>query len=1027
MIGKDPHSEDPSPFRLGPVDLPRNPLKRRTVTTMTEPLTLGLVASKIVGPTVTWLLRQAPRWLKPTLKSPDRHVIDEAAQWFDEQLTATPQIGNVLPHTYLRSPEFTTLLRQILLFKISGRIVADNGPLLAEIQVGLKLHQEEEFDSQACQSLLRLTVGLAELLMNYCGLNTNDLNDSIDQEGHRAALESYLLSIDTQIRHLSNPTELSMKEIGEALSRYRVSAAKVFGKIQPPNTEGAAPVPINDLYVTPSLEISSKGLQRQLESQDLVNLRRCVVLGDPGGGKTTLTRKLSFDLITADDRDANPIPAVVVLRDFGAHLRQNGGTVAQYLSEVFRSVHQTDLSPQAVEWCLNTGQFFVIFDGLDELLETESRQRIAQIIDSFEAVYPDCRILVTSRRVGYAQAPLDDSVFQVVQLGDLDHLRVEDYVNKWFETQSQLSAERRKILAAGFIEESRLVDDLRRNPLMLALMCTIYRAEAYIPRNRPDVYEKCSRMLFDRWDRHRGLMKPFEFEAHIEPALMEIAYKIYQDPDISTGVPESKLVDMAADYLQTWQFDDAVKARHAAREFISFCRGRAWVFSDVGLDAAEESLYQFTHRTFLEFFAASHLARTQTTVESLCEILLPHLEQSGWDVVGQLAIQVKTRGLQGGPDLAVHRLLHLASESHSNLSRFNILSFVSRCLSFLVTSPPTTRNAVSAIISGAFEIIRNAESEPDDAAAQAQLEPSRVVDSLLAPLKLAGRETKPIVYETYLKSLIAALDREDGVALEVACRVCSNFADAERGADAWIGPDNSDDKEALLAAALSQMVQHESQWGWANIWRYYDEHLSYRELYELEGHGATILPTPIIGRSEFFIAPGFVAANQMARRACSSATRWSIDEIGAIVTAAAEWILASPPPRSSEEFPFLFGGASDASDASDLHREYTELELLSGLIILAAASEGSESDGNNADKLLRITEGHFEPFKEMASVRPAPNLSDADDVTRLRERLLRWCLNGEPFCSSEKIAGEDQDDVQSQSDQPPSTIDVEGG
>ena len=996
--------------------------RHRNVSTMTEPVTASVIMAKaLIAPTVSWLVRQAPRWLKPTIGSPSRKVVGEAAVWFDEHLRADDQLGTKIPHAYLRSPEFTTLLRQIIVFKVSGRIVTEDGPLLSETRVGLELYGEDGFDIEACQSLLRLTTGLADLLLEYCGLSTDDLNDSIDKEGHRAALESYLLSIDNQIRHLSEPAAISMQEISDSLSRYRVSAAKAFGKIQPPNTEGAAPVPINNLYVAPSLDMSSKGQHRRPELHELLDLPRCAILGDPGGGKTTLVRKLSFDLITGGDEYANLIPVVVVLRDFGAHLRQNGGTVAQYLSEVFRSAHQTDLSPRAIEWCLNTGQFYVIFDGLDELLETESRQRIAQVIDSFEAVYPDCRILVTSRRVGYSQAPLDDSVFQVVQLGDLDGDRVTDYVNKWFETQSELTPEQRKKMASSFIEESRLVDDLRRNPLMLALMCTIYRAESYIPRNRPDVYEKCSRMLFDRWDRHRGLLKPFEFEAHVEPALMEIAYRVYQDPDIQTGLPESQLVDMAADYLEAWQFDDTVKARHAAREFITFCRGRAWVFTDVGLDAAEESLYQFTHRTFLEFFAASHLARTQATVESLCEFLLPHLEQSGWDVVGQLAIQVKTRGLQGGPDEAVNRLLRFVSESDSRVSRFNVLSFVSRSLSFLVTSPSTTRMAVSAIIAEGFEIIgnassdsSNASSDPNDVANQTEFEPGRVIDGLLTPLKLATREIKRIVYETYIRSLAAALSREEGLALESACYVSATMEETQGELDPW-GTD-SEEKSGLTASFLSHMRQHELDWPWANLWRFYTGgDLSFERLYELERHGATILPTPIMGGGAFYLAPAVVAANSMAHNACTAEATWSIDEIGALVTTAAEWILTNPPRNAAgrNAFPFMYGRESDEPDQ---HREYTELELLSGLVVLAAASEANSQARSLIESfsqarsliesLSRISVGHFEALGDMVSNSAATVHFDNENAMLLYNRLRSWCLQGETFCPLETTGGE---------------------
>ena len=54
----------------------------------------------------------------------------------------------------------------------------------------------------------------------------------------------------------------------------------------------------------------------------------------------------------------------------------------------------------------------------------------------------------------------------------------------------------------------------------------------------------------------------------------------------------------------------------AAREFVEFCRGRMWVFTDAGTTVSGQRLYGFTHRTFLEYFAAKvdrSIRRGQTT------------------------------------------------------------------------------------------------------------------------------------------------------------------------------------------------------------------------------------------------------------------------------------------------------------------------------------------------------------------------------------------------------------------------------
>ena len=68
--------------------------------------------------------------------------------------------------------------------------------------------------------------------------------------------------------------------------------------------------------------------------------------------------------------------------------------------------------------------------------------------------------------------------------GSVEH---DPAVAKWFDADVDLTDDQRRKKAQGFIAESRNITDLRSNPLMLALLCNIYRGEGHIPRNRPAV------------------------------------------------------------------------------------------------------------------------------------------------------------------------------------------------------------------------------------------------------------------------------------------------------------------------------------------------------------------------------------------------------------------------------------------------------------------------------------------------------------------------------------------------------------
>jgi hypothetical protein len=439
-------------------------------------------------------------------------------------------------------------------------------------------------------------------------------------------------------------------------------------------------------------------------SDFLSGIYRAVLLGNPGGGKSTFTLKLCHVLATCylerlfAGREVTPI--LVVLRDYGAKKKELNCSILQFIETTANSDYQIQPPSKAFEYLLLNGRALVIFDGLDELLDTSYRQEISSDVESFCNLYPSVPVLVTSREVGYDQAPLDQEKFEIFRLAPFDEGQVQEYATKWFDVNTDLTLKQRQQKVAAFLEESKPVPDLRSNPLLLALMCNIYRGEGYIPKKKPDVYGKCAEMLFERWDKGRGIQVPLpikKIEFQIKYTMMYLAHWIYSDEALQSGVTERKLVAKAADYLCLKRFEDRDEAEQAAREFIEFCRGRAWVFTDTGTTKEGDRLYQFTHRTFLEYFTASYLKRTYSTPDRLAEVLLPKIAKQEWDVVAQLAFQLQNNDTEDAGDDLLSILIEKAAKTEGE-EVWKLLSFATRTLEFMVLSPSVTRTITTACI-----------------------------------------------------------------------------------------------------------------------------------------------------------------------------------------------------------------------------------------------------------------------------------------------------------------------------------------
>ena len=487
------------------------------------------------------------------------------------------------------------------------------------------------------------------------------------------------------------------------LTRYRAHVVEQHGKLEPPDFERRRRVPIADIHVPTMIheerhpERGRLALDTEPPSMTVWELAdrldRTVLLGDPGGGKTTASTVLMHHF-ASDARQR--IPFLVTLRNFAAE-DPPARSVVGFIEHELETLYQCPAPPGSVELLLLTGRAVVIFDGLDELLDSSRRADVATRIERFCAEYPLAPTLVTSRVIGYDQARLDESQFTAYRLGGFRNEHVAEYARKWFALDEGAHPDD----ADAFISESEGVPDLRSNPLLLSLICILYRGEGSLPRNRAEVYEQCANLLFRRWDARRHIHQNLRAGRLIEPALRHLAAYLASRADTEYSVPERELIAVTSAFLHGKGFESYEEALDAACEFIEFCRGRLWVFSDTGTATNGARLYGFTHRTFMEYFAAAQLAYDSDTPEKLANTIAPHIARGEWEVVGELAVQIKDRTSTDGADRFYKTLLG-ERRRRSAAGRSHILQFLARSLRSVDPSPQVTRELTGEIVNFLF-------------------------------------------------------------------------------------------------------------------------------------------------------------------------------------------------------------------------------------------------------------------------------------------------------------------------------------
>ena len=336
--------------------------------------------------------------------------------------------------------------------------------------------------------------------------------------------------------------------------------------------------------------------------------QRIMVLADPGMGKSTLLRREVC--LTAQEERQSLKNNTKKLEEIVFPLFLRLSDLAETPEEIIDAIPvliQRECSEMATEvmellWeKLKIGKCLLLLDALDEV-PTEHRKRLFEKLNRFAQRKPPCRIICTSRIVGYGGAFVQGA--KEVEIVPFSQKQIEEYIETWFRNAAGY-LNHDAVSASSLIRELRNKPQIRglaQNPLLLSLICSLYQEKGLmLPARRCQVYEQAVRYMLGKWSKKRN---PELNDAWIDAKtelLEELAYQFSCDgKEIFTLRELRKMID---EYLRSGNastdFDNL-----KASQLITELSEQDGILQKLHKDGDQ---YLFLHRTFQEYLTACYL------------------------------------------------------------------------------------------------------------------------------------------------------------------------------------------------------------------------------------------------------------------------------------------------------------------------------------------------------------------------------------------------------------------------------------
>lgn len=327
--------------------------------------------------------------------------------------------------------------------------------------------------------------------------------------------------------------------------------------------------------------------QQTIDTADVNNVlnigHKIIITGTGGIGKSMLMKHFFLNAI----KETSYIPVLVELRGLNEYAAEDI-SIETYIYNVL-TTFGFKLEEEYYRYSLETGCYLILFDGYDEVKNSNS-QKVTHEIINFSNKYAENHIILSSR-------PLDEFIgwsdFQEYSTVALNKTQALSLISK-LDYDKELKEKFYKQLDEELFEK---YESFASNPLLLTIMLMTFEERVSIPDSKTDFYEQAFSTLFHKHD----AMKKGKYKRE---KISGLGYEDFKK--VFSYFCFRSFFKNQYEFTEKSALENIAKAKEKVYSFGDFSESDYLedMTKAVCMLVHEGLNYRFSHRSFQEYFAA---------------------------------------------------------------------------------------------------------------------------------------------------------------------------------------------------------------------------------------------------------------------------------------------------------------------------------------------------------------------------------------------------------------------------------------